>query len=244
LNTAYIFIDFENVQPKDLALLKARECKVLIFVGATQTKLPTELVCTVQSLGRCAEYVRIEGSGRNALDFHIAYHLGRVASACPDADFAVISKDTGFDPLMQHLKQAGITCRRLSCLSDLPALRAGVTPTVTTAAVSKPLPRPAVPRSAQSKPAVPKPVLMKLAALKPAAPNRVLKPDLPPVEKVLANLVKRGNAKPRTVKALSSSIQNVLGTKAPGESVVHVMAELERRGAIKLTGATVAYLQL
>lgn len=235
MNTAYIFIDFENVQPKDLALLKGRECKVLIFVGATQTKLPTELVCTVQSLGPSAEYVRIEGSGRNALDFHIAYHLGRVASACPDADFAVISKDTGFDPLMQHLKAAGISCRRLSCLSDLPAFKAAaVTPTASTTTVSKPL----------SKPAAPKPVLMKPAVIKPATPKPVLKQELTPVEKVLANLVKRGNAKPRTVKALSSSIQNVLGTPSPTESVSQVVAELERRGAIKLTGATVAYLQL
>jgi len=73
---SYIFIDFENVQPKDLALLRGRDFRVMIFVGATQAKLPTEFAIAVQALGPAAEYVQIEGSGRNALDFHIAYYLG------------------------------------------------------------------------------------------------------------------------------------------------------------------------
>ena len=50
MKTSYIFIDFENVQPKDLALLKGREYKVMIFVGATQAKLPTEFAIAAQAL--------------------------------------------------------------------------------------------------------------------------------------------------------------------------------------------------
>jgi hypothetical protein len=126
LKDGYIFIDFENVQPRDLALLKDRNFKVRIFVGATQAKLPSEFVFAVQSLGSDAEYVRIEGNGRNALDFHIAYYLGRTSSTCPHGDFFVISKDTGFDPLLRHLKTAGISCRRLSAIADIPGLTKAV----------------------------------------------------------------------------------------------------------------------
>jgi hypothetical protein len=226
LKTNYIFIDFENVQPKDLALLNGRNFKLMIFVGATQTKLPTEMVCAVQSLGTTAEYVRIDGSGRNALDFHIAYHLGRAVVAAPDGEFAVISNDTGFDPLMKHLKTAGICCGRFSSLSDLPpAFKPPAKPTIPTSASELP-----------SKATGSKPLPARAAAAKPAGPA----PTLTPVQKVLANLDKRGSAKPRTLKALTSSIQNVLGKQADG-SAPHVVAELERLGAIKRTGETVAY---
>jgi hypothetical protein len=123
LNPRHIFIDFENVQPKDLALLKGRDYKVMIFVGATQAKLPTEFAIAAQALGPAAEYVQIEGSGRNALDFHIAYHLGSTAATEASGESFVISKDTGFDPLMRHLKARGVSCRRLPSIGEIPGLR-------------------------------------------------------------------------------------------------------------------------
>lgn len=119
----HIFIDFENVQPKDLALLKGRDYKVMIFVGATQAKLPTEFAIAAQALGPAAEYVQIDGSGRNALDFHIAYYLGSTSAAAASGESFVISKDTGFDPLMRHLKAKGISCRRLASIGDIPGLK-------------------------------------------------------------------------------------------------------------------------
>jgi len=63
VKTSYIFIDFENVQPKDLALLKGREYKAMIFVGATQAKLPTEFAIAGRALAGstpagCAIYLQ------------------------------------------------------------------------------------------------------------------------------------------------------------------------------------------
>ncbi len=130
MKTRYIFIDFENVQPKDLALLKGRDYRVMIFIGATQAKLPTEFAMAVQALGAAAEYVQIDGSGRNALDFHIAYYLGCASVDGSAGESFVISKDTGFDPLMRHLKAKGISCRRLSSIGEIPGLReAAIKPT-------------------------------------------------------------------------------------------------------------------
>lgn len=123
MKTHYIFIDFENVQPKDLALLRGRDYKVMIFVGATQAKLPTEFAIAAQALGPAAEYIQIEGSGRNSLDFHIAYYLGSTSAAAASGESFVISKDTGFDPLMRHLKAKGISCRRFGSIGDIPGLK-------------------------------------------------------------------------------------------------------------------------
>lgn len=118
-----IFIDFENVQPKELALLKGRDFRVMIFIGSTQAKLPTEFAMAVQALGAAAEYIKIDGSGRNALDFHIAYYLGATTAEECAGESYVISKDTGFDPLMRHLKAKGVTCQRLSSIGDIPGIR-------------------------------------------------------------------------------------------------------------------------
>jgi hypothetical protein len=118
-----VLIDFESVQPTSLNLLGADHFKVKVFVGATQTKLPFDLVTAIQQLGARAEYIKIAGVGPNALDFHIAYYIGRIACQDPEAFFHVISKDAGFDPLLQHLKEKNILCRRWQTVEEIPAVK-------------------------------------------------------------------------------------------------------------------------
>ncbi len=120
-----VLIDFENVQPESLDLLKDGPFKVLVFVGAHQAKgrMRFEFAESVQRLGEKAQYVRIEGNGPNALDFHIAYYIGRMAAETPDAYFHVISKDDGFDPLIVHLKSLGVFCKRSESLTDIPLVK-------------------------------------------------------------------------------------------------------------------------
>ena len=115
-----VLIDFENVQPESLAALDQEHHRVLVFVGATQQKLPFELAAAMQRLGERAEYIRIAGSGPNALDFHIAYYIGRLAAQDPTACFRIISKDTGFDPLIKHLKARNISVLRSPVLKAIP----------------------------------------------------------------------------------------------------------------------------
>jgi hypothetical protein len=119
-----VFIDFESVQPPSLAALAADHFSVKLFVGATQSKLPFDLVTAMQQMGKRAEYIKIAGVGPNALDFHIAFYIGRISSHEPDAFFHIISKDTGFDPLIQHLKDKKIFCGRWQSLEEIPAVKA------------------------------------------------------------------------------------------------------------------------
>jgi hypothetical protein len=114
-----VFVDFENVQPKNVGLLNGGSFKIKVFLGANQAKLPLEMVRALHAFGPDAEYVQIDGSGRNALDFHIAYYIGRLAAEDPGAHFCVISKDTGFDPLIKHLKGKGISCQRSKSFADI-----------------------------------------------------------------------------------------------------------------------------
>lgn len=115
----FILVDFENVQPKDVALLRSGSFKIKVFVGPKQTKVPLDMARALQAFGPDAEYVQISGGGSNALDFHIAYYIGRLAAENPGASFQVISKDTGFDPLIRHLRTTGIACERSVSIADI-----------------------------------------------------------------------------------------------------------------------------
>lgn len=121
--TNYVLIDFENVHPKNLELLTKHPFEVFVFVGASQTKVPFDLADSMQLLGTSARYIKISGNGQNALDFHIAFYVGELAGKDPDAHFHIISKDKGFDPLIQHLKGRGIRIQREKDLAEIPVLR-------------------------------------------------------------------------------------------------------------------------
>lgn len=54
----------------------------------------------MQQLGADAQYIKIGGSGKNALDFHLAFYIGELSARDPEAYFNIVSKDTGFDPLV------------------------------------------------------------------------------------------------------------------------------------------------
>ena len=123
MRTNYVLIDYENVQPEALSVLDEEHFKVLVFVGASQTKLAFEAAAALQRMGNRAEYIKISGNGSNALDFHIAFYIGQLASSDPTAYFHIISKDTGFDPLIQHLKSKKLFAARSCDVSEIPLVK-------------------------------------------------------------------------------------------------------------------------
>ena len=123
MKTNYILIDFENVQPRNFDLLAKHPFKVYIFVGQNQSKVPYELAEAIQTLGENAKYIKIAGNGRNALDFHIAYYIGVLSTQNPDAQFHIITRDTGFDPLIDHLNSKKVRVQREKDLAEIPVLR-------------------------------------------------------------------------------------------------------------------------
>ena len=121
--TNYVLIDYENVHPKNLELLTQHPFEVFVFVGENQARIPFDLADKMQLLGNQARYIKIDGSGQNALDFHIAYYIGELAAGEPDAYFHIISKDKGFDPLIRHLKGKKLNVMREKDLAEIPLLQ-------------------------------------------------------------------------------------------------------------------------
>lgn len=125
MRTNVVLIDYENVQPPSLAALEEDHFRVLVFVGATQAKLEFDAVSAIQRMGERAQYIKISGTGPNALDFHIAFYIGKIAAQDPGAFFHIISKDTGFDPLISHLKARHIFAARSTSIEEMPIVKAG-----------------------------------------------------------------------------------------------------------------------
>lgn len=100
----FVLIDYENIQPKNIEILRSHPLKVFIFVGENQVRIPFETVNAIQEFGSDAKYIKISGNGQNSLDFHIAFYIGQLSVQDPESYFHIVSKDTGFDPLVKHLR--------------------------------------------------------------------------------------------------------------------------------------------
>lgn len=123
MRTNYVLIDYESVQPENLSALKHDHFRVIVFVGAHQNKIAFETAAALQQMGANAEYVKVSGSGPDALDFHIAFYIGQLAVKEPEAYFHIVSKDTGFDPLIAHLKTRKLRALRVKTVGDIPLLK-------------------------------------------------------------------------------------------------------------------------
>jgi hypothetical protein len=217
----YVLVDSENTPLQHADFAHEKSVELLIFIGKTQTKFPRELVLAVQAMGPRARYIEMSGSGKNALDFHLAFYLGQLATRDPTARFYIVSKDTGFDPLVVHLAAQGTSVRRVP---DAAAFQA-------------PPPKPARPSVAKPAPA---------SVAKAAAPSSV-----PPTETgaradyVSKRLKASPKSRPARLKTLQSTIQALLGQEHPlsEDDLRGIVAALQTRGVLSVSATKITYPQ-
>jgi PIN domain len=112
-----LLVDFENVTKVDLTTIPT-DVRVPFFFGASQKTVPTEFLKAALKLGDRFQPIDIEGQGKNALDFHIAFYLGEFLAADSQTECLILSKDKGFDPLVMHLRGRGFKVRRAASVAD------------------------------------------------------------------------------------------------------------------------------
>ena len=117
MNKTILLVDYENVGKIDLNAIPDG-VKVPFFFGASQKTVPTEFLKAALKLGERFVPIDIEGHGKNALDFHIAFYLGEYLIASPQTRCVILSKDKGFDPLVKHLSGRGFAVQRAATLGD------------------------------------------------------------------------------------------------------------------------------
>ncbi|MBN1412127.1 MAG: hypothetical protein JW969_14885 [Spirochaetales bacterium] len=107
------FIDFENITKIDLEKINGKT-KLIIVVGSKQTRKAA--VYSHEAIDRASsvELIKVKGQGANALDFYIAYYLGKLINQSINVKYSIFSNDKGYDPLVEHLSEEGINIKRVS----------------------------------------------------------------------------------------------------------------------------------
>ncbi len=233
VQTHHIFVDFENVHEVDLAVIGHDAVTFTLLVGPQKKKLDADLVEKLLENAACVNLVRLAASGRNALDFALAYYLGRATSADPRGWFHLISKDTGYDPLLVHLNANNFRADRHVDFTTLPFV----------APSKKKSPPPAKPRAKPSKAKEKSPPPAKAAPKAPAKPAARPEPAVPhPQDPPGANLtvmaverlIRNEPNNPKTLVRLRSYLRGQLGAKVSDQEAEHIIRDLEDNDVIRV----------
>lgn len=234
MDLTYVLVDFENVQPRDLGLLGDPGYRVKLFHGPHQTKLDVEVVKALQPLGDRVEYVQSDRHGKNVLDFHMAFDIGRLVekhrASGQAARFVIVSKDRDFDPLLAHVRSLGFHAQQVVAVGD--AVGAGAQAATRASPPVGVGPCPAAPGD---KRVVPAPA----GTTKNSASAK--QPEAAAIETVVQRLRAHATNRPTTRKTLERHIPALLGGKASSATVRRVIAELVRLGHVAFENEKVRY---
>lgn len=201
----HVFVDYENVHTVDPAIIGSKTVHVSLLLGVKSTKFDATVVEKLMRHAAIVEMIRLTSSGRNALDFALAYYVGRAVLADPTGYFHIVSKDKGYDALIEHLRSKHIRARRHDDFTTLtfsapPPAPANIRPVVTP--VAKP-------------PIKPKPPVTVLETLE---------------TQVLKYLRKPATNRPGTKKKLTSDLITHLGKKIPETEVLKLIGMMSQAG--------------
>ncbi len=103
---AIYLIDFENVHDDGLEGIRtlAKEDKVIIFYGIKIKSISFDRHVEIMSTNAHVEYVKTNKIAKNYLDFQLATYLGFVIGRGEKGPVYIISKDTGYDSIVDYWK--------------------------------------------------------------------------------------------------------------------------------------------
>ncbi|OQY51050.1 MAG: hypothetical protein DRR08_11310 [Candidatus Parabeggiatoa sp. nov. 2] len=110
LKETWCFIDLENLPSALKYATENNYSRIFVFVGSQQKANINNLTTNKATQ---IEMIKIEGTSKNNLDFHLIYYLGKCqVSAGDHVEFAIFSKDTGWDKLIKFIQKEGRICNR------------------------------------------------------------------------------------------------------------------------------------
>lgn len=235
----YLLVDFENLKPSaaDVTAVRAGHYRLWLFHGPHQNKFDAPMVKAWQPLGDRVEFVQSSKQGKNALDFHIAFHLGALyrenKSVNRVARYVVVSGDGGFDALFDHMRSLGCSVDKAA---SIPEALAMTTPTASAGSTMPPVSRP----SRGIIPAVKQPAEKQQAAPKAVAGLRktLAAGDL---DTVVADLRAHPKNRPGDRKALERYVVARLGNKITVELARTVIRQLEQQKLVTFSGKAIEY---
>lgn len=206
----HVLLDYENVQPSDAELraLVPDVGQVWVFHGPHQREVEKRFA----SFGTGATAVPISKTGKNALDFHLSFYMGYIASRNPDSKMVVVANDKGYEPMLEHAKAMGFVVRRQPHGEVKPPAKKAAAKKV--AAKKAPAKKVAAKKAATKK-AVAKPVAAKKPVAKAPAPSPAAKKASPPKVAPAKKAVAPTPAGAKGVAAVPGKVLAVPASAAP-----------------------------
>ncbi|WP_415913071.1 PIN domain-containing protein [Neptuniibacter sp. QD37_11] len=107
--TYWAFVDLENITLKHVDL--AAYERIIVFQGSQQKHIDFGLTRYDHPLNLTV--IQMSRTGKNYLDSHLQFYLGKFhAEASLDVEFEVISHDSDFQGVIDHINHLGRVCRR------------------------------------------------------------------------------------------------------------------------------------
>ena len=215
----HVLLDYENVQPTEVELraMVPEASQVWVFHGPHQRQVAQRFT----SFGANVTVVPISKAGKNALDFHLSFYMGYIASRKQASAMVVVANDKGYEPMLDHARAMGFAVRQLGYKQAKPAVPVKADSIVKPAAEKAPpakkavLPKPTA-KTAPAKKAAGKQAVVKQAPAKKAAAKKAVVAAAV-ARKVTAKKVapaKKSASPPAARKATRSA--PTVAAKAPG----------------------------
>lgn len=100
----HYLIDYENIQPENFNQLHPKNCHIWLFIGQKQSTLPVSFMQAQAKFGNSFHIIQTPKTGKNALDFILAAHVGQIVKDYPQSEIIIVSKDKGFDVLIAYYR--------------------------------------------------------------------------------------------------------------------------------------------
>lgn len=235
----HVLIDYENVQPTlgEIQAAAPGADHVWVFHGPHQKQAAQ----AYPAFGDRATAVPISQPGKNALDFHLSYYLGYIASRNERAEIVVIANDTGYDPMLRHAREMGVDVRRQSVVRPAKKVAVAVAPMAATTPAAAlpasstapaPVARKAPAKKVPAKKAAAKKVAAKKVAVKKVAVKKAAVPATP-AKKAAAKTVATKKAPARKLVATPAAVSKPAaspGVEPSTPQVMHAIESLKKMG--------------
>jgi hypothetical protein len=163
----------------------------------------------------------VGATGHNALDLTLACYLGRAIERAPTANFAIVSGDKDFSPMIAHLLGQAVEVARYDSFTALPFLHH-----------RKPSAPPKHSVVTKLAPAPKKPPEERRAKL--AGPAHPAPPPIDRFEKLVMKLRDGSAPRPKKKTGLLAQIKTVFGNKLDDPECALKLDELIRRGVVSI----------
>jgi PIN domain len=110
----YLFISYDTLQSIKFKKLEKVSDKIFVFIGSNIDSIPFNIVRDVQKMGNNLKWVEVDSAAQQGLNYHICFLMGKLHERISgDVEFAILSNDSSFDPLVNFINSTGRSCLRV-----------------------------------------------------------------------------------------------------------------------------------